>query len=288
VPLSTRLVNAVTAYVRYIEKTIWPLDLCVYYPYPGMFGQPPWPMWFVTMCAAMLVAVTVTAVLIARRCGYFFTGWFWFLGTLVPVIGLVQVSFQSMADRFAYFPHIGLFVLIAWLLTDATKHLRIPLAIVASLAIATIGACGWLTAQQVKTWQDSGTLYRHALITCPDNWKVNHYLGDYLYYQHQLEESLAHYRAAIALKPDDANALFKAGVVLRDLKRYAEAAETLGESVRLDSKQGDAHFNLALVLSRLARTSEARTHLREALRLQPAQVDRTPSLAVANEAGSFR
>jgi hypothetical protein len=288
VPLSARLVNAVTAYVCYVEKTIWPLDLCVYYPYPGMFGQPAWPMWFVSMCAATLVAVTVTAVLIARRCGYFFTGWFWFLGTLVPVIGLVQVSFQSMADRFAYFPHIGLFVLIAWLLTDATKHFRVPRAIVVSAALASIAACGWLTAQQVRTWHDSETLYRHALVTCPKNWKVNHYLGDYLYYQDQFEASLAQYQAAIALKPDDASALFKAGVVLRDLNRYTEAAESLDKSIQLDPIQGDAHFNLAFVLSRLARTGEARALLREAVRLQPEQVDRNISLAAEIEAGTSR
>jgi tetratricopeptide (TPR) repeat protein len=253
-----------------------------------MFGQPAWPMWFVSMCAATLVAVTVTAVLIARRCGYFFTGWFWFLGTLVPVIGLVQVSFQSMADRFAYFPHIGLFVLVAWLLVDATKHFRVPRAIVVSAALASIAACGWLTAQQVRTWHDSETLYRHALVTCPKNWKVNHYLGDYLYYQDQFEASLAQYQAAIALKPDDASALFKAGVVLRDLNRYTEAAESLDKSIQLDPNQGDAHFNLAFVLSRLARTGEARAHLREAVRLQPEQVDRNNSLAAEIEAGTSR
>jgi tetratricopeptide (TPR) repeat protein len=117
---------------------------------------------------------------------------------------------------------------------------------------------------------------------------VNHYLGDYLYYQDQFEASLAQYQAAIALKPDDASALFKAGVVLRDLNRYTEAAESLDKSIQLDPNQGDAHFNLAFVLSRLARTGEARAHLREAVRLQPEQVDRNNSLAAEIEAGTSR
>lgn len=283
VPLSARLVNAVTSYVRYIEKTVWPVDLCVYYPYPGMLGQPAWPWWFVVLCGALLLAVTITALLVARRCGYFFTGWFWFIGTLVPVIGLVQVSFQSMADRFAYFPHIGLFILIAWLLADAARGRKVPTFVTSGLAIASIAACAFLTAQQVRTWRDSETLYQHALATCPDNWKMHHYLGDYLYYKQRLDDSLSQYREAMRLKTDDANALYKAGVVLRDLQRYSEAADNLGESVRLDPNVGDAQFNLALVLTKLGRTTEARTHLREAMRLQPDQVERNNSLSAEIE-----
>jgi hypothetical protein len=266
--LSERLINAIAAYARYLGKSFWPVDLCVYYAYPGKFGTPPWTVGQIAFFSLLLGTITLYAFATVRKRPSTLVGWLWFVGTLVPVIGLVQVAFQSMADRFTYFPHLGLFIAVAWLAADLSAQWRIPRAVPAVLAIITMAACGWLTSQQVRTWQDSETLYRHALAISP-HMKVHLYLGDYLYGRKQLAPAIEQFDAAIAMDATHPDGWFKRGVALAYLEQDTEAIASFNTSLELDPNQGQAHRNLAIIYSFNGRFDEARQHLREARRLQP-------------------
>src|SRR5262249_24883166 len=156
--LSERLWNAVISYWRYLLKTIWPVDLCIYYPHPGS-----WPPVWVALAVVGLILVTLLVIRLRRNSPYLLVGWFWFLGTLVPVLGLVQVGSQSMADRYTYIPLIGFFLGVTWGLTDALSFLRKPSALLIPLGAAILVACALLSSIQISYWRNSQTLFSHAL-----------------------------------------------------------------------------------------------------------------------------
>ncbi|MFQ5514905.1 MAG: hypothetical protein ACE5FG_10740 [Myxococcota bacterium] len=168
--LETRLANAVVSYVRYLGKLFWPTDLAVLYPFPALLGLEMWTVSQVLICAALLAALSAGVLFCIRRQPYLGVGWFWYLGVLVPVIGLVQVGVQSMADRHLYVAMIGVLVAVVWLSEKLLGHTRAGRAALALGAGVLASVCILLTRVQVRTWTDTLTLFEHALAVTDDNW----------------------------------------------------------------------------------------------------------------------
>ncbi|MGC2271189.1 MAG: glycosyltransferase family 39 protein [Candidatus Sulfotelmatobacter sp.] len=189
-----RFGNAIVAYVRYIGKAFWPARLAVEYPHLGRFL----PAWEVYASAAVLIAVTAV-VLRWRKRRYLVMGWFWFLGTLVPVIGIVQVGVQSMADRYAYIPYVGLFVCVIWGIADMARERKIAGVWFAVPAILVLATFGMLTRRQIGYWHDSETLWKHALSVTENNYTAHDALARALAKEGRVEEAIAEHNAAEAL-----------------------------------------------------------------------------------------
>ena len=268
-PISLRLLNALVSYSRYLVTLVWPAKLGVYYP----FSPDGIPIWLAAASVVLTTVVTLGAIRSMQSRGYLITGWAWFLGTLVPVIGLVQVGGQAMADRYSYIPSIGLFVAAVWGAADFLARRRVQPG-AAAIAIVWLAILGSLTWVQVGFWLDSITLYRHTLLVAPDNNVVVHFnLGHVLGKQGNLNEALTHFSETLRLKPDFFDALINAGVTLNDLRRFAEATDYLTRAVAIEPRSSKAHAQLAIALAQNGRTDEALAHFYEAFELAPNDPD---------------
>ena len=175
VPITLRVENALISYFIYIGKMFWPADLAVFYPYPLDI-----PVWQAICSALAILGISALTVRVFRKRPYLAVGWFWYLGTLVPVIGLIQVGAQARADRYTYVPMVGLAIMLAWGLVDVADRWPRSKNIVAAFAAAACAICGILTALQVQYWRDSGSLFQHALDSTERNDIAQHNLGTFL------------------------------------------------------------------------------------------------------------
>jgi len=232
-PLSARLGNAVTSYVLYLEKLIWPFDLAVFYPHPGIPSA-----W--AMAAALLLLASITGLVLwqARQRPSLVVGWLWFVGTLFPVSGVMQAGWQGMADRFAYFPSIGLFILFTWeargLLTQVTSSRRLAagkLQLILSLLV--LGLLSLRTANQIATWQDSLTLWEHAREVTPDNFYTRFSYGAALLDAGRVEEAAQNFARSVELKPDHPFGHYELGLARLAQGRREEAAACWEIALRL-------------------------------------------------------
>ncbi|MDF1591850.1 MAG: tetratricopeptide repeat protein [Desulfobacterales bacterium] len=264
VPIGVRAANALTSYVKYIGKMFWPADLAVLYPYPSAFI---W--WKVAGAFFFLSTISVFAVWTVKRRPYVAVGWFWFLGTLVPVIGLAQVGIQAMADRYTYIPLIGIFIIIVWSASElVVKFPRIKImltAVTATILLLLMAA----TIKQVRYWQNTVTLFEHTLAVTDNNWLPHYNLGFALDRQGQTEAAVTHYQEALRIKPDYEQAHNNLGLALEKLGRYDQALRHYSAALRINPNFEKTHNNLGLTLEKLGRTDEAITHYREALRINP-------------------
>jgi len=271
-PPGLRAANAVVAYVAYLRKMLWPSDLAVFYPYPA--GGVPAAR--VLGGLAVLVAVTAIAFGARYRRPYLLVGWLWFLGTLVPVIGLVQVGIQSMADRYTYVPLVGIFIAAAWGLTEiaeragapaggrSTRWLYVP-ALVLVLLLDT------RTRAQVRTWRDSESLFRNAVAVTESNGESHLDLGIALVESGRVEEAIAEYREAIRLQPASARALGRLGVALGRLGQNDEARARFEDALRADPRLGEVRTQFAQFLLVVGALDEAAEQFEAAIRLQPGE-----------------
>jgi len=195
-PLSLRMANALVSYVAYIGKMLWPTRLAAFYPYPASV-----PGWWVVGSLAVVIGVSVVAMRAARRHPYLPMGWLWYLGTLVPVIGLIQVGSQSLADRYTYVPLIGLFLMVAWGIPDLLARCRYRSITVPTAAGLVLLACAMTARTQVKYWENSGALWTHALEITTENDRAHNNLGLVLAGQGRVSEAIAHYNEAVRIKP---------------------------------------------------------------------------------------
>jgi len=264
-PINVRIANSLVSYVTYISKMIWPKPLAVFYPHPGSSLS----MWQASGAGLLLVTISVLVLRSFRRHPYLLVGWLWYLGTLVPVIGLVQAGVQAMADRFTYVPLIGLFVIMAWGLPDLLagwRHRRIALSLAASAAISAVMIFSWL---QVQLWKNGVTLFEHTLSVTANNWLIHNNLGLTLIEGGRVEEAVSHYSEALRIKPDYAEAHNNMGVALGEGGRLEEAFYHLSEALRIKPDFAEAHNNLGIALGESGRLKEAVYHLSEALRIKP-------------------
>src|SRR5438034_1969101 len=268
VPIFLRLENAVLACIAYIGKMFSPTGLAIFYPY-----NPHPSLLYALLSLAALVIVSAGAILIRRRTPYVFTGWFWFLITLVPVIGIVQVGSQSMADRYTYIPLIGLFVIVAWGGWEALSLLRIPRWVQALAASMALVLCAGLTRAQLRYWHDSIALFQHAMNVTGVNGIAEAYLGFTLAEQGQHDKAIAHYKTVLQSYPR-ANATFwnNFGASLAAIGKLEKALSAFQNALKLDPSMGLAHQNLAFTLARTGRQQESLIHFRDAARLEPENV----------------
>src|SRR5438128_1015496 len=264
-PIFVSAQNVVLAYIAYIGKMFVPTRLAVIYPYnlhPSLLHA--------LLALAALVIGSAAAILIRRHKPYFFTGWLWFLITLVPVIGIVQVGGQSMADRYTYIPLIGLFVILAWGGWDALNRLRIPAFAQALGASMALVLCAGLTRAQLRYWHDSIALFQHAVNVTVANGVAEGNLGYALAEQGHYDEAIAHYRAVLQRYPRAiADIWYNFGASLAATGKLEEAIKAFQNALTLNPSMGDAHQNLALALVRSGRLQDALIHFRDAARLEP-------------------
>lgn len=262
IPLLSRIANAILSYAGYISKACWPADLGAFYPYPEYL-----PVGWVMTTALLLALVTSLFVLRAKRQPYLIVGWLWYLGTLVPTIGLVQVGAQSMADRYMYIPSIGLFLVGVWglnAISDPWRFKRQVLAVVGTIALTGCLACTWV---QLGYWQNSEKLLRHAIRVTTDNYVACDALGIFLNDQGRTDEALALLSESLRLKPRYPKGLYDMGTVLLKMGRLDEAVRYLTAAVKYDPNYAHAHMNLGKALLEQGRLDEAATQLSKAVQL---------------------
>ncbi|MCA8941075.1 MAG: tetratricopeptide repeat protein [Planctomycetes bacterium] len=294
IPISERLANTVVAYVNYLGVTIWPQDLAMFYP--SHEGGPPW--WRVFGSTILFVGACIWIWRRRESCRSLFVGWLWFVGTLVPVIGIVQVGGQSMADRYTYVPHLGLFTALVFGIVKLTRLSPRTLAIGGAVVSLAFGA---LTYRQVQYWQNSYTLFEYTLSVTEDNAPIHYNLGTTFANDGDRANARLHLLAALRIKPDDLKARinlghldlldedldaaereyrfalkldrrsvganYGLGQVMIGRRQAPEAIEFLKVAVAEDPEHVDAQFKLGAMLAQQRQITEAREHLREAIRL---------------------
>ena len=266
-PIGFRLPNAVVSYAKYLLLTFWPNDLAVYYPFAGI------PAWQIIGAAFLLIGITVFCVSERRIRPYLVVGWLWFLGTLFPVIGLVQVGGQIMADRYFYIPSIGLFIAIVFGLADITKSRRVAPALSAGIAGAILLILAALTNAQILRWRDSFTLFEHTLAVTPPNLRIEHNLGVALGASDRYDEAAAHFAKALQIDPNFYDGLVAMGVTRAHQGRLPEAIEYFQAAIRSQPDAPKARVQLAHALWTQNRDEAALEEMDRASQLAPKDAD---------------
>jgi tetratricopeptide (TPR) repeat protein len=312
IPFALRLENALLTYLVYIAKMFLPTRLAVFYPYPSEIL-----LWQAAAAALAILGISALVLRVLRTHPFLAVGWFWYLGTLVPVIGLIQVGGQSRADRYTYVPMVGLFIMLSW--TAAALMNRRPQSknIVTALATAACATCVILTWNQIQYWNDSQSLFEHALESTGPNDIAQHNLGAFLMnIPGRLPEAILHleaattirpgsakahtdlgtalsniparlpdavreYQAALAISPDLAITRNNLGNTLSKMDRLPEAAAEYRAALRIDPQYAEAHNNLGSALARMGRSSDAVAQFQEALRLRPDYPEARQNLSTA-------
>jgi tetratricopeptide (TPR) repeat protein len=290
-----RLENALISYVRYLGKAFWPSRLALFYPYP----LNPYPLWQVCGAAFILLAITV-AVLLAHRHRALTVGWLWFLGTLVPMIGVVQVGTQAMADRYAYLSFVGLFIMVCWLIaalpgfsqnTAGTERLHLPPALLPAVSVVVLLALALVSFHQVSFWSDHITLWTHVLEVTNDNWVAENNLGTALLKTGRVEEAIPHFRAAMALDPTDPNSTLNIGTyeqMHRNLPAAIELYQRAAGMARNPKIRARAYNNLAYAYKESGDFADARASFQRAVTIDPEFVGAWISLGlVAQNTGDL-
>jgi protein O-mannosyl-transferase len=264
-PIAARINNAVVSYVAYIWQMLWPVRLAVFYPHP----EHRLPLWVIISSLLLLVSITAIAIALRRQQPYLMTGWLWYLGMLVPVIGLVQVGWQARADRYTYLPQIGLYIAITWAVTHLTalwRHQRTILRAVAILVIGVVSLRAWV---QTSYWRDSETLFRHALAVTVNNDVAENNLGIIFLGQGKVDEAIPLLQAAVDLRPDNspahenlAKALLQKGQVSDALIHYRKLLDLQPDNI-------EVHNIVGTVLTQQGRVGEGVEEWQKVLAIQP-------------------
>jgi tetratricopeptide (TPR) repeat protein len=266
VPLSLRLANACVSYVAYIRDAFWPTNLAAFYPIA------PIPTWQVAGSILVLLAISVLTIWNFRRFPYLLVGWLWYLGTLVPVIGLVQAGSQSRADRYTYMPLVGLLIAGTWSLAHLTyrwKYQQIALSIAAGILV---WRCALEARGQVQYWENGFTLWQHALENTKDNFVAHTLLGLALADERRYGESITHYREALRIQPTFAMAHNNLGIALGRTDRVDEAIPEFEAALRIDNTNAEAHYNLGFALANQGRLDDAIFQYTKAVELDPGYI----------------
>jgi protein O-mannosyl-transferase len=263
-PIALRIENAFVSYARYLARTIWPSDLAIYYPYPAHWV---WPL--VAFGIVLVAGFSWGALRLGRKHPYAVTGWFWYWGMLIPVIGLVQAGSQSLADRYTYMPLVGVFIVLAWGAGEAFARWRVPAALAGLAAALPLVACAARTTDQVLCWRDSDTLYRQALSATRDNDRAHYNLACYLRQQGRIEEAIYHCREAIRINPCYAKAWCSLGLMLGGQGKLDEAIRCFAGALSADTNYASAYDNLGFALAARGDFAQAIENYQKALRIEP-------------------
>jgi len=297
-PLKSRISNALVSYINYVLKAIWPSNLAVFYPHLGDIL----PAWKIFEAAFLIFFVCFFAIKASKKYPYIITGLFWYLGTLVPVIGLVQVGEQAMADRYTYIPLIGIFMAVVWGCSDLFRKWYCRKIYIGVFAVIILSALASRTFLQINYWKNGVTLFEHAIKVTQNNYKAHNNLATALGATDP-ERAISHYKAALRIHPNYVTALCNLGLILYQKGDYEQAASYFTKALSFDPRKidtrmdlsnifflqgkperaisqykdilktnyenADAHYNLACILSDQKKTDQAEFHYMEALRINP-------------------
>jgi protein O-mannosyl-transferase len=274
-----RIGNALVSYLEYLGKMVWPQELSIFYPHPGNTLSPEKAL----VSALVLVGITFWVVRGIRHMPYLAMGWFWYLGTLVPVIGIVQVGEQAMADRYMYIPMIGIFIAIAWGMPELMKSGKQKfLPIMAGVAIPLFMVLTW---NQASHWRNGITLFQHA-ISVTDNKSPSfviayNNLGHALAGEHRYQEAVEQFRQGIKINPYYSKTQNNLGHSLSELKRYDEAIDHYREAISIETNYAEAYNNLANALGKKGKLKESVAYYKQAIRFKSDYAEAHFNLGIA-------
>jgi Tfp pilus assembly protein PilF len=264
-PIFERINNAVVSYILYIWQMLWPVNLAVFYPHP----ENRLPLWEIACCLLVLMCITVAAIALRTHRPYLLTGWLWYLGMLIPVIGLVQVGWQGRADRYTYLPQIGLYIAATWAVVDLTvlyRYRRATLSTAAIVVIAALSSCTWV---QNSYWRDSETLFRHALAVTVNNDVAENNLGIVFLRQGKVDEAISLLQAAVDLRPDNSPAHENLAKALLQKGQVADALIHYRKLLQLQPDNIEVHNIVGTVLTQQDRVAEGVEEWEKVLAIQP-------------------
>ena len=264
VPWTMRLSNAIVSYSTYLAKTLWPADLAVFYPYP-----PSIPVWQLAVGVTVLAGCSVLAWRGAMTRPFLTVGWFWYIGTLVPMIGLVQVGSHAMADRFTYVPLIGVFIAIVWGVAELAESRRVARPLVTAIAGVAILAASVASRAQISTWRDSESLWTQAMDATTGNFRAHAGLAEVAAGRGDRPQAIAHYKEALRLAPDAADWHVNLALLLGEQNQHADAAASFRRALAIRPNDPESLNNLGAMLATLGQTGDAVAHYRRALDLRP-------------------
>ena len=279
--LGLRLENIIVSYVRYLAWTVWPANLAAFYSFPfdSHFYLALWPAWLIVLAAVLLVGVSVLCLRQIVRRPYLAVGWFWYLGTMIPVIGLVQVGGQGMADRYTYIPLIGPVISLVWLISENWPARILPRTLLTAVTLSALAGCLLQTRHQLQFWKNTETLSQHTIDVTGENPRTEYILGLGLEQKGDIRGALIHYRNALTSQTSVLGAYYSMGRLLSQLGQWADAARIYSTLLGSNPEDFTCHLGLATTLPHLGRTAEAVTHLKTALQNCPDTPDAMNNLA---------
>jgi len=270
VPITLRVSNAIVSYTVYLLKMVWPAGLAIFYPYPDFLS-----LWHVA--GSVILLLTISCLVFRWRLPhpYLITGWLWYLGTLVPVIGLVQWgAWPAMADRFTYVPLTGVFIISAWGIPEILgrhRHKKTILITSASIVLLLLVICTWL---QVRHWQNSKSILEHTLNVTSNNYLMHNNYGRQILIQNgKIDEAMSHFNKALNINPRSGQAHNNIGVILARRGELEEAASRFSKALKIQPYNEQAHYNFGLALAQQGKQNEAIMHFQKALWVNPDYVD---------------
>jgi Tfp pilus assembly protein PilF len=305
VPLSIRAENAVVSYARYLGKAFWPVRLAPMYPHPGSAL----PVWQVVASTILLLAITALVIASRHRRRYLLVGWLWFLGTLVPMIGLVQVGVQAMADRYAYLSFVGLFIMVCWGVADLTTQTAVTASVspaskwpdrrhtvLACLGVATLAALTLISHRQIGYWDDNVKLWEHTLQVTSPNWVAENDLAHAFLDNGQEEDAMTHFRSAVAINPSDPDSTLNLGAYAQAhqdlagaIERYKQVVAMTQSTARLNAPKRALTFrNMGHAYRQMKEYTKARECYQQAVDLNPNDGESWLGLGLmAHKSGDF-
>ena len=274
IPMGLRVENAFVSYARYLGKIFWPVNLAVLYPLPNGW---PWPA--VMAAVALFAVLCAAAIRLRRKYPFVFTGWFWFAGMLVPVIGIVQVGSQAMADRYAYLPLVGILVIVIWTLGEICATHRLPRSVLLAISAGLCVACAVRARNQVGNWENDQSLFGHALLVTRNNYVASLDLGYWYSKNGRISDALHDYDRALKMSPNDPTALYDVGNAYAKLGYWTQAITDYRQALRISPNQPDILDNLGFALAQTRQLAEATVCFEAALKLKPDSVGAHNNLA---------
>jgi tetratricopeptide (TPR) repeat protein len=258
-----RVQNAIISYVSYLGKIFWPVDLAVFYPY-----EYPFPLWQVLVSCFILTGITIIVIYVFKKSPFLFVGWFWYVGTLIPVIGLVQVGEQAMADRYTYLPSIGIAIMLTWGIPLLFLRESIHKNILFPTGIAVLAILSVLTWQQCGYWKNSIELFNHTLHITTNNYLAHNHLGFALFTEGKIEEAIDHYNKAIRIRPNSADDYSNLGVAYAQLGQHQRAINDYNHAIRIKPDYAVAYYNRGNSYVKLSQYQQAIADYNEAIHLK--------------------
>jgi len=275
-PLQFRIANALVAYAAYIGKMFWPGNLAIFYPHPGML-----PIWRVIASCLLLTAITSFAIRFIKSRPWLLVGWLWYLGTLVPVIGLAQVGLQAMADRYTYIPLIGLFIIIAWGFCDLATHWKFKKLALAAFGLALVGVFMAVSWKQAGCWKNSTTVFKQALEVTENNSVAHNNYALGVAMQGKISEAIKHFKIALDISPNSANTHLNLGLALYERGKLEEARQYFTKALQIKSNDATAYNYLGKIQNRLGAPDRAVPSFRQAIKINPDYAEAYNNLGIS-------